>query len=714
MNRYGNREAESPTQAPSANATQERGVIVQFPHRVLSYLRGLIDDCVAASPNKRQILTREFSPRIGIDPEQFGYALSGLDILRADQPRTTPVINDVEARLTRIVETQVSRSRLESDWPTAKLQTLVELGISDDSAAARAARVIETALFDTPKTIEQAVDLYYAASWAMVSAPSIELMSEFYDILSWQKDWFTPHSMPAMHFLGGRYAADDTHLRRYHGVRIAMNTVRRFLSLQGDAKAASNEWAKLLATPILTQRTDRNRNPQTILEVGTPGYSVFIDLSQRNTDRFDALYQAYDSLDLDTHSQLEDTEMTQESQWPYPLITGAGEPLVNLVKQRIGSRIFAHQWPAQRQKHRESGLSDVLAEPIEITDDLKLDLMTAGIRSREQRNELVREVLQALLTGSNPNPFRDPKVDIRQLLRVARAGQGISDSYDQDYKIIFALWRNFDDRRLGRLASILEYHRPALGQEQVELYQQGSDARVSTRLRRDTIREIDERGFYSIITDPKLRNLGYRAFIFREHTDPSLILAAFEMYRGYYKFLMDYNFKIKPGLDVREFKTPEDEAWLRALAIDCFINTLCLDPDALSEKLVGGDRQARAYRRQITSVRGYVRRHTRPGDHASDQAKTNYVESRLRRILEFKTLEDLSEYKKQTGEWPNGGTYVQGYERLRTEEHAPVVIAPRGSDNSLIRSVVDLGSVSAAETQRLEDEILSTYFGEQP
>lgn len=678
-----------------------------------------VNDYQRARPQKRENLVGGLARSLVKDLALLPHFLDNLDLAAQLQP--TLGIPDIQSQLITQAEQVAAHRPSLSTWTPDKIELLVRMGLDGKGKVAEAVQGIKVALFNAPQTPEESVDLHYSAAWAMVATTQPDTREELLSVLCYEKEWFSTRSLQVMYFtLGGTGVSDDQHIAKHYAVANAREAMANFSSLEQDGRLPLNsrrvqdlDQRIEQATPIWPLLMDRKKA------------TWFYDLQRKYSIRFEAIRKHFandpidkkHSQDLDNYqagvrtdlsgavkSLLEYEEALSHLTWPYNLRHDPKEPLRKMVYEYLGSQIGRAMWEQRMLTRQNSEI--ITRKPVHLTDDFDLMVAAQGNNSPEEKSYFIRQVFNDLLARYQDSlkPNGDPhSIDIFQYARLFYAG--FQTVFKPDSRLHYAILRRLPEEEVGRLSSILEYYRPTILPEQLKPIREHT---VSLRgdIRNRFTRSVGRRGYSLSVADPALRRMGYEFIEFRqsngENTNVNIGIDG-----QVYNSILDREYRIILGGDIRRFQNPQDQAWLELLTLSHLKKLLCTgeEDEELKAELLGGAEQLAGYRRQMVHKSEHLRRQ-RPGWNFSTRAYILCLKSHL-------PVKDLDRINKMRAEIGRGGTletgiwtYVSGVERdIDTQMAKPVRVAfARAADD--IRNVIDLGLVSEEELARLEQEIL--------
>lgn len=671
---------------------------------------GLVKQYRNTKPNKREILLDQFSQPIIKNPSTLGQLIDNFALIA--ELKQGMDVSEIKDRLLNRIEAVAARSSNLSTWSPQRIEELIKLGLESSGEVKTVAERIEKALFNTPKTIEEAVALHYNAATAMIATTQPEVREEIFSILCLERECLPAQSLSAQLFGFGMGTPSDETLGRYHAVMDAIDFSGILIETQAskstdpgvyvDSRRAWNRVHRI-------QNALTNLSPSTLSKI----QSYIINYRQKYSERAKAISQYYDNEGNQSPIQASgktylDSAETIDSylnkqnhlMWPESVITNSNEPLRRLVFETLGPCIFRAQWENLVLHMAEKGFGQVTTEGINISSSHTLEVIAKGYNTTEQKNNLIREIYYTLQTGNSINPQRELMAPMDKVLSSVANREpqsfGFWQTFDKDQTIMFALCRSFEQEQVGKLSSILKYHRPLLNSELIGIMENKIKS-VKTELLTDFKHAVTKRGYTLTIADPALRRLGYNSITYKlaskDNTDVVISIDKQE-----YIITLGNDYQIVPGKDIKRFTSSQDQAWLELLVLSHLKKLVCIEEDEekLKPELVGEAKQYEHYRKQA------------PGPKYSPTA----FELCLKSHLPVKNLYRINIMKAEIGK---GGTletgiwtYVSGTEWIDNGNLKPVKVAYKNAADDL-REVIPLGDISPEELARIEKEILDEF-----
>ncbi len=576
-----------------------------------------------------------------------------------------------------------------------------------------------SALFNAPRTVEDAVDLYYNAVWAMVTTTHADIREEIFSILCLEKPWLNEESTSSIYFEEGMFSADDIHLAKYFAVVEALNSVGKLLEMgklyskavtgksihseraerrykkMDDALDWYDEAKRSIVNRALLSQSGKNPkrfNQLTDLEA----------LKQEGND-WDERIAFYQNQGMSFYDAIVSyNREILNRPWPENVKKDPNEPLRRILQEYFSKVVFKALWEQQKIDLAKQGYQQLTPQNLQISDGISLDILAKGIETPEQRDAVVRMVTEYILGGSRKATISSNN-SVFSSEESMKLFDGLIRQFDADRNIIFSMRPISDDETTGTLASILEYRRPLISLHQTKAME-NKIARVRMEIMNNFVRSITKRGYSVVINDPALRHLGYEAIEFKKHSDNS-IAVNITIVGEQYTFFLDSDQRIKLGGDLLRFGSAQDKAWLELLTLSHLRRLICIEEDEeiLKAEMIGGQRQYEKYRRQVG--RSEHLRRQQPGPGYTTEAFNKCLKSNL----PIKNLHLINRMKaeigkggtKETGIW----TYVSGIEYVDAPDAKPVKVAFKGASDD-INAVIPLGQISQEEISRLEEDIL--------
>lgn len=668
---------------------------------------GLVRQFQNTRPQKREVFLDQVASPLIKDLQSLRHMIVNLDLVSQLQPELT--IREIQSQFVRRMEALAARRSSLASWTPERIEDLTMLGLDSDGKTKEVVERIKAALFNAPQSVEEAVDLFYNAAWAMVATKEADIREEIFSILVLEKEWLNSKSQSAVYFELGNWS-DDVRISKYSAITLAIGMVGNLLeTAQGDqviVKRAErvHRWdarAKdVLTAPQNKQIIEsvfnaiRRKNPARLQQL----------LATRNMyDRYQKRFYVHKAMPYVDQLKMirEQLTVVQGTIGIEKILLNWDEPLAQFVRGPLSFQLLRTQWESAVARAQEEGLARLTINPIQLTNDLQLEVVATGNESPEQKAEIVREVCESILKGQAINPSRALFTPLESLLELARVKQGgVFGIFDEASTIFFVISKSLTDEEIGRLTSILEYHRPLLSLEKIRGIE-NHIVLLREELRTRFTKSPGKRGYAMMITDPILRQLGYQTLTFRQDSNNDRIGVKIEISGQRYEFDLDSDYRIILGKDTKRFTFPQDQAWLELLTLSHLKKLICTGEDEqdLKRELLDSEKQVRIYRKQVVGRSEYLKR-LPLGQKYSEEAfikclKSNFRERNLHRINQDRMA------TSEGRQW----TYVSPVGVVDTPEAKPVKVAFKDASAD-IRRVLPLGEVSPEELARVEQEIL--------
>lgn len=681
---------------------------------------GLIKQYQTARPNNRGKILDQFAQPLVINLAGIGQVLENLDLIAQIKPDEG--IETTQRMLSLHLESVISRRASLSSWTPGRIEELIKIGLTGSDQSKPIIERLKAALFNAPRTIDEATGLHYDTAWAMVSTTNEEVRQELFSILCYEKDWFPTTSNCAFLATQGAIFSSDSNVKKYTAIDDAVRLVGRYLEIENgvfpDSSIRVNQRDQSLISANNFISHDEQLQRSRILNrlIGQNGDKVQKILSYLSTKPWesDANKEIYISGQditsfadsLEKHKRAE----AEHRNCPYPQnLMHAEDPLKALTRDIIAPKAFKTAWGDYVSISEKKGFRRVTAKPFELGGNFELDILAKNIDSAEQAAALLREVHQTLLTGDCPNPLRNLATSFAGILEAAELFPAIIvGAYDTESKIKLAIFRKEVWKNVGKLASVIEYHRPVISTEEVgEIENQNS--RLRENIKNEFTCSVGRRGYHILISDPALRQYGYQSIELKVDSKTNVIHSTLEIDSVSYKYKIGPDFRIIPGEDIMEFQSHQDQAWLELLTLSHLKKVMCTGPEEadIVPELVGGQEQYVAFKKQMVHINEHLRWYKNSKRKYSQEAFVNCLTSGLL----IKNLHTINQMRAgigwggtaETGWW----TYVKGAEfDIDTQAAKPVKVAYKTATDD-IRQVIPLGEISQEEIARIEREILA-------
>lgn len=713
---------------PEEEAGESKGVPIDIWDKpadyeeVLPFLKrtvGFVKQYERSKPKGREILYEQLVNTIIKDIKTLKHVLDNLELIAQVKPDVD--LQVIKAAIVKHLEQTAARRSVLSTWTPEKIEQLIKMGLDASGELVQVVQAIKAKLFNAPQNIEESVDLHYNTAWAMAETIDPDVREELVSILCYEKEWFNELSLPAFYFtFGSSGVTDDEHIKKYYAVSAARAGIANYTSTEHDGTVPLNSLRLQHVQRKIQEAASQvpfTAGPKVgmwllgLLNANSVRYQMIRQyfandpIEQQYTRMFDE-YKSGIRIDLSqtTKELVERENKLKNLTWPYNLKHDPDEPLISMINKFIVPQMGRVIW-AEGQRAR--GHEIITESPIQITEKLSFLAAAIGYDTPEQRSQLVRQIykdLQAKYQDSLKPEGNQINKDLFQFVFLQPLG--IIRRFSANDNTIYFITRILPEEEIGRLSSILEYHRPMIHSEQVApIRHQINSAKAS--IETDFARSIGKRGYEMAITDTTLRNLGYTSIVFRGISRGNIKIALGIGGQDYI-FQLDPAYRIISGGDIKRFQNPVDQAWLELLVMSHLKKLMCTEDEeeVLKSELVGGERQYEVYRKQVVGRKEHPRR-LPPGQHFSSEAFNKCLKSQFpessRNLLELNRLRALAGKggTLETGLW----TYVSGSEWVDSEELKPIKVAFKNAADD-IRAVIPLGQVSEAELARIEKEIL--------
>lgn len=675
---------------------------------------GLIRQCQTVRPNKRGQLLGQFAQSLVKTPVNIIYAFENLGLIGQVKPDQNS--EAIQEQLLRSLESAFSQRSLLATWTPEKIEELVKVGVS---APEKQIRIFDrgiAALMNAPRSVNEAVDLFYNVAWAMVKTPDHKIRELLFSVLCLETSALTENSPSNVYFSCGIYAEDDVRLGKYQSTLDAINHVG--ILLEFLAGEEYHNGSNRLHERIFRENHWSQASNELDEKIGQ-------ELYRKNPSRVTQLFQAYENAPTvalealsessrgETYLDMRKKRMERENEfydsnanWPYNIMRDPNEALRRLLRYSIGPLMYKNMWEVKAKMIERDGLQSLTPRGIDITSDLLLRVYAKGALSEEQKKDLTREVRETILNGKSKHPKRELHAPMDEVLDEVRSPNlfGFSHYFDKKETILFAIQKAIPQEVSGKLASIIEYHRPSVLPEQLQgIYSQTESIRDD--LKNKFTRAVGKRGCQVIIADTSLRAMGYESLLFSQ--TGNLIDTKISIDGQIFTFSLGSDYKIILGKDVLRFLSIQDQAWLELLTLSHLKKVLCTQEEDMPEELVGGQEQYASYRRQAV----HTTEHLRWYKGSKRKYTQDAFEKCLKSGLPIRNLHIINEMRAKIG-WggtPETGywTYVRGTEiDIDTMAAKPVRVAYKNAADD-IRQVVPLNDVSPEEIVRIEREILA-------
>lgn len=680
---------------------------------------GLVKQFGNTKPNKREALLDQYAQPLVKNPQAWKSLAGNLDLITDLKPEIN--VAEIKTQLFTRIEALAARRANLAQWTPEKIEELIRLGLDASGELAGTVERMKASIFNAPRTPTEAVALHYNTAWTMIATDDNQIREELFSILCFEKPWFPAHSLGNFYFTLGSNFPDDATMEKYHAVIGALKSAGMLLETKGEFKLATPRRVqqrdfRLLESQSITSETEQiarekivlqyvKQNPQRYARIETyvlnKENEIYADLL-RPTSPFEAL----DDADFMAKSrQLKEAKDNPENQtWPKNIIYSRNEPLNVLVRKVFLPKAYRTFWENYQRVAQKRGFEKVTNTPIQLTDDVELGIIAKGPLTHEQKQEVAREVHSALLREDSEISSPRAAQSFAGVIDLVKNLTSVVSDFDKARSIIFNVSLRLPEEEIGRLSSILEYHRPIFTLEQLKAIED-QISHLREDLQKGFTRAVGRRGYTLMISDPFLRRFGYKEITINQASTPNRLHIKMAIDGEEYGFDLDGNYRIILGQDLKQVKNSQDKAWLEVLVLSHLRKLICTsnEEDEIKIELVGGERQYERYRKQVGRAE-HLRRQ-KPGWNYSADAFNKCLKSNL----PVKDLHLINRMKaeigqggtKETGIW----TYVSGAEYVDNPDAKPIKLAFAKASEDM-RSVIPLGEVSPEEFNRLEKEIL--------
>lgn len=681
---------------------------------------GLVKQYGTTRPNKRDVFFDQTVSPFVKEPTLFKQLFENLNLIAQLKPEIN--VEEIKTGLITHAEAVVSRRASLAGWTPKKIEQLIILGLNSSGEFKNVVEKMQAALFNAPKTIEEAVDLFYNAAFAMVQTNEPDIREELFSILCLEKVWLNEKADSVTYLEVGGFSSDDLHLGRYFAFEDALEQTGKLVEMSSLSSNSSS-----FTDPFtLDSRRVASRNRRYDQPEQRPGVTSRLsmrDLVQqtirKNPSRYrkitDYMENSWEQ-DLKNDIPRATSEMPlweaayrkmeefRHRPWPENVMKNPDESLRRLVRERLNILILKAFWEQQKASFLQRGYQVVTPRYLQVTEWYLLDILARGYDTPEQKNQVIREIYTDFAISDNISPIpMNARGDLTptQVEEAMKLFAGGIHTFGE--QAIFALIRAMPMEITGKLAAILEFHRPLMTVEQVRAIDQRVK-QIRLDIMTDFTRGVGKRGYRLSVADPVLRHLGYQTISFQQASNQ--IETSMEIDKQTYQFGIDKDFRLILDGDIKRFQSPQDRAWLELLVLSHLKKVMCSEEDekTLKEELVLGEKQYQVYRRQVTARSEHSRRLT-PGERFSSEQYRRCLKSNLpiKDLVELNRLKALAGKggTLETGLW----TYVSGVEWTDIPEIKPIRIAFKKATDDL-REVLHFGAISPEEMTRIENEIL--------
>lgn len=684
---------------------------------------GLVKQYQTVRPNNRGKLLDQFAEPLVRNLGGISQALENLDLITLIKPGEG--IETIQGMLGLHLESAVSRRANLSSWTPEKIDELIRLGLDSSERTAPLIERIKTALFNAPQTVGEAVDLFYNAAWAMVETPDPAVREEIFAILCFEKPVLTENSVSSIAHLSGTYSADDDHLRKYSATRFALKEVGRLLEMPDNYNKSADEILEGISQRYEvadSKLADALMHPQN-QSVAKKLMDSQINKNPSRSKKLDEFWENYNDDTSQAIANMMDLGIPMEEAafryydevakrpWPENVVKDLNDPLRSTVLEYLHKFIFKTFWEHEKSNLIARGYKSLLPHSMALTEHLVIgDILAFDCDTPEQKNAIIKRVFNAIIAKQEST--------INTSRRDAYVGSMSSDAFAffngqicsfGDNEIFWNVMTTLTEGEIGRLSSIIEYHRPTISLEQLDAI--GSQlTSIRSDLRNKFTRSVGKRGFDLLIADSSLKQLGYERISFQQSPGGGIdATIRFNDIPDTYEFLLDSDYRIVIGKDIQRFVSPQDQAWLELLTLSHLKKVICTgaDEEDTIPELVGGKAQYENLKRQMVHSSEHLRWYKGSKRKYTQEA----FEKCLKSGLPIKNLHTINQMRARIG-W--GGTaetgwwtYVKGAEMdIDTMSSKPVRVS-YSTAADVIREALPLEEISTEEKDRIEKEILA-------
>lgn len=679
---------------------------------------GLVKQYQVAKPKGREKLLDQLASEMIRNPARLVQVLNNLDLIR--QVRSEETVDEIKNQIEPSMSEAIKKIGLRL-WTPAKIEEIVKLSLDSQGDAKNAYMHMATALFNAPRTVEEAVDLEYNAAWAMITTDKTDVREEICSILCFERSIYEPSSLTAYLFLCGNGLTDDVHIQRHVATNESVGEATRLFEVSKgniDIKMSPRLEHKFSAVTIAFAQLPRQEQLRRSALVTNLERKYGERYKKFENSKYEPLPEEVerelalqpvgfypDSSYLDEIKRRQRRESALENlQWPHNLFYSFKDPLSQYITRVYGPKIYNATWENYVHFFLSEGYTKLTEEPFQIAEDLNLEAVGKGFNTPEQKSAVIRKIYGAIIGGNIDVNEKETLGRLAGADEAARLMDGIMVLHMKDLDVKFSISQRLSEEDSGRLSSIIQFHRPVLSLEEVRsISEQTSQTRQG--IKHFFTRSVGARGFEMVISDPALINLGYRSISFKLDESRKNINTTLDIMGQKYVFHLDGDYRIIFGEDVKKFRNYQDQAWLELLVLSHLKKLMCFDEETIGRELVGGEKQIEVYKSQTQNRSEHLRR-LHPGQRFSSDAFQKCLKSDL-------PIKDLFLINRARASIGYGGTvktgmwtYVSPVERIDATESKPVKIAFKNATYD-IRKVIPLGQVSDEELARVEQEILA-------
>src|SRR3989344_2883040 len=636
---------------------------------------GFVKQYEKSKPKGREVLLEQLANSAVKDLSTLNPLFDNFAL--ASQSRPDIDFEEITDGFIKHLEKSATRRSALSSWTPTRIEQLMKLGLEEEGRVQQTATKIKAVVFNAPDTIQESVDLHYNAAWAMVATIDPKVREELFSGLCLEKDWFKETSFCALAFHFGSLETGEIY-SKYSAARKALEYVGHLfnvlhgLSIKAESRRVKTKYlrAGTAAPQLPTDLYNRmhklsmeamQKHPGEIqrqidyFAAGNSDYTqpFLYTRLEENEDLANAVRKAHEKETRRLGKLLE--EPTKDDK-PY-------NDLLDIITTNISPLIFRVFTENEFLRYKQNGFEKLTKIPVQLPDSAVLSIAAKGCQTVEQRNAIIREVYESIVQKKAVNPSRTLLISLDQISEAIKVSQGFISAFDKEITIAIAIHRPIPTEEFGRLSSIL-------------------------------------------VSDPLLREMGYRMLTFRQEDKGGRLSTGLQLAGQQFEFSLDPNYGLILGKDFKKIVSPQDQAWLELLTLSHLKKVMCTDEDDIADDLVGGQKQLEIYRKQMIHRAEHLRRQV-PGRNFSTEAFSKCLKSHLpmRNLLEINRLRAGINLggTLQTGIW----TYVSGVEKdIDTQTAKPVKVAFKGASDDM-RKVIPLGEISAEEVNRIEQEILA-------
>lgn len=397
---------------------------------------------------------------------------------------------------------------------------------------------------------------------------------------------------------------------------------------------------------------------------------------------------------------LTDTEAVQI--WIDSLHLDQSDPIGQVLTGKVIPEI---RYALEHREHIYAGKA-ITTVPIELANGLNLSVFSDEDLTPEVRANTVREIFRVVLGHALISRMGTLSEDVADL-HLNGLHSGIFPFLTEGNLSFVIQKTNPNEASYGGLATILEYHRPQLtDQERQKIPEKVTE--LKAYIKGNLIRDIRQDGYLVIPTSPHLRKLGYKHLVFTPLGEDST-LVKITLSGENHTVVLGPDFQIQSSPDLQGFVSEDDKLWLELLLISHLKRVHCYTVDQLRDQLPtelrktqGNELKFRIIRRRNEHLKQLPAGKRR----TTDRARKLFENSRLRqRKYPGKSLDDINQDREATfekGLW----TFVRAVERDDfTVTPGPIRLVIQDAAEE-IQSVVHLGVLSQAEVMRISLELL--------